>query len=179
VSPTVTGDQPPPAGTRPGILRRLLDRFGHLVHELGRFGAVGGFAFAVDIVVFNVAISAFGMERLAAKTLSTTIAATIAFVGNRFWTWRHRERSGLAREYSLYFFFNAVGLGIGLACLAVSHYGLGSIWPSAFKSLLADNISANLVGTLLGTLFRFWSYRRFVFISPSARRGSLPVAERE
>jgi putative flippase GtrA len=179
VSPTVTGDQPRPAGTRYGIFRRLLDRFGHLVHEIGKFGAVGGFAFTVDIVIFNVAIGAFGMERLAAKTLSTVIAATIAFIGNRFWTWQHRERSGFAREYSLYFFFNAVGLGIGLACLAASHYGLGSIWPSVFKSLLADNISANLVGTLLGTMFRFWAYRRFVFVAPAARGASLSVADRD
>ncbi|MGZ4722528.1 MAG: GtrA family protein, partial [Oryzihumus sp.] len=30
-------------------------------------------------------------------------------------------------------------------------------------SPLADNISANGVGLVLGTLFRFWAYRRFVF----------------
>ena len=82
------------------------------------------------------------MEVLLAKTLSTVVAATIAFVGNRFWTWRHRERSGLRREYLLYFFFNAVGLGIGLACLGISHYGLGSIWPDVFQTQLADNIAA-------------------------------------
>nr|MDT0661602.1 GtrA family protein [Micromonospora sp. DSM 115978] len=169
VSTTVTGEQSPPADTRPGLFRRLLDRFGHLVRELGKFGTVGGIAFVVDIVLFNVFIEAFGMERLTAKTLSTAIAATIAFLGNRFWTWRHRERSGLAREYLLYFLFNAVGLGIGLACLAISHYGLGSIWPGVFKTLLADNISANLVGTAMGTMFRFWSYRRFVFVGPAAQ----------
>jgi hypothetical protein len=32
-------------------------------------------------------------------------------------------------------------------------------WDSA----LADNISANVVGLALGTAFRFWSYRKFVF----------------
>ena len=81
---------------------------------------------------------------LLAKTMSTVIAATVAFLGNRFWTWRHRERSGLRREYLLYFFFNAVGLGIGLACLAISHYGLGSIWPDVFQTQLADNISGTV-----------------------------------
>ncbi|HEY0698921.1 MAG TPA: GtrA family protein [Micromonospora sp.] len=169
VSATVTGDQPSPPGARHGFFRALLDRFGHLIHELGKFGAVGGVAFVVDLAIFNFAISAWGMERLTAKTLATVLAATIAFLGNRFWTWRHRERSGMAREYFLYFFFNTVGLGIGLACLAISHYLLGSIWPSVFKSLLADNISANLVGAALGTLFRFWSYRRFVFVGPAAQ----------
>ncbi|GAB2926717.1 hypothetical protein GCM10027280_12580 [Micromonospora polyrhachis] len=166
---TVTGGQPSPSGTRRGLRYLLLDRFGHLVRELGKFGVVGGFAFFVDLALFNYAVTRLGMERLTAKTFSTVVAATIAFVGNRFWTWRHRERSGMAREYSLYFFFNAVGLGIAVACLGISHYGLGAIWPSVFKSLLADNISANLVGAALGTLFRFWSYRRFVFVGPAAQ----------
>jgi putative flippase GtrA len=169
VPATVTGDQPSSPGTRHGLLRSLRDRFGHLIHELGKFGAVGAIAFVVDFALFNVAIQAWGMEELTAKTFSTVIAATVAFIGNRFWTWRHRERSGMAREYSLYFFFNAVGLGIGLVCLAISHYGLGSIWPGVFKSLIADNIAANLIGTILGTLFRFWSYRRFVFVGPAAQ----------
>jgi ABC-type phosphate transport system auxiliary subunit len=66
-----------------------------------------------------------------------------------------------------------VGLAIGLACLAISHYGLGHFWP-ALQSQLADNISGQLVGTALGTLFRFWSYRRFVF-----RAAHVPLAERD
>ncbi|MEV4630968.1 GtrA family protein [Micromonospora sp. NPDC049523] len=169
MSATVTGDQPSSPGTRQGLFRTLLNRFGHLVRELGKFGLVGGVAFAVDLAVFNVARQAWEMETLSAKTVSTVVAATIAFVGNRFWTWRHRERTGMAREYGLYFFFNTVGLGIALACLGISHYALGSIWPGVFKSLLADNIAANLVGAALGTLFRFWSYRRFVFVGPAAQ----------
>lgn len=164
MSATTTGDEPDPSGGRGGLLSRLLGRFDHIIRELGKFGIVGGIAFAVDLLLFNIAIDVYDLERLAAKTLSTVVAATVAFIGNRFWTWRHRERSGMAREYSLYFFFNTVGLGIALACLAISHYGLGSIWPGIFRTLLADNIAANLVGAALGTLFRFWAYRRFVFI---------------
>jgi putative flippase GtrA len=48
-------------------------------------------------------------------------------------------------------------LGIALACLATSRYVLG------FSGPLADNVAANVVGLLLGTLFRFWSYRKWVF----------------
>jgi putative flippase GtrA len=167
---------------RPGLLRALINRFGHLLRELGKFGTVGGIAFVVDFAFFNLAIGAFDMERLSAKTLSTVAAATVAFIGNRFWTWRHRPRSSMAREYALYFLFNAVGLGIGLACLAISHYGLGSIWPGVFRTLLADNIAANVVGTVLGTLFRFWSYRRFVFgsqkdVQVAAAKGDHPPAQ--
>ena len=81
----------------------------------------------------------------------------MAYIGNRLWTFRRRSRSGIGREYSLFFLLNAVGLAIALGCLATSHYLLG------FTGRLADNIAANVVGLVLGTTFRFWSYRRFVF----------------
>jgi putative flippase GtrA len=144
-----------------GLLRRLIKRFEHLIHEVGKFGVVGAIAFVIDFGVFNLLLNPIGP--LPAKTVSTVISASVAFVGNRFWTWRHRPRSGLGREYGLYFLFNGVGLGIGLACLWLSHYGLGSIWPAVFQNRLADNVSSLGVGMVLGTLFRFWSYRRIVF----------------
>ncbi|GAA0816815.1 membrane protein [Spirilliplanes yamanashiensis] len=160
-------------------MARFRERFGHLVHEMGKFGTVGAVAFAVDLVIFTALIDN-DVERLTAKTISTVIAATIAFIGNRFWTWRHRERTNLRREYGLYFFFNTVGLGIALAVLGISHYGLGAIWPHIFATKWADLISAQLVGTACGTLFRFWSYRRFVFVAsatPPPARSPQPAAD--
>ncbi|HET9516094.1 MAG TPA: GtrA family protein [Actinoplanes sp.] len=162
---------PPPGGG--SLLRRLRERFGKLIHEIGKFGTVGGVAFACDLAIYNVLLG-LHVETLTAKTISTLLAATVAFIGNRFWTWRHRERRGLAREYTQYFLLNAIGLAIGLACLAISHYGLGHFWP-VMQTRLADNISGQLVGTTLGTLFRFWSYRRFVFRAPVATDPPPPV----
>ncbi|WP_205808514.1 GtrA family protein [Micromonospora sp. HNM0581] len=159
--------------TRRGLVRTLIDRFGHLVREMSKFATVGGVAFLIDFALFNYLIGPQGVEQITAKTIATVIAATFAFLGNRFWTWRHRKRSHPAREYALFFFFNTVGLGIAVACLAISHYGLGSIWPSVFRTPLADNVASFVVGTGFGTLFRFWSYRRFVFVEA----GTPPVAE--
>ncbi|XTZ17671.1 GtrA family protein [Micromonospora echinospora] len=170
VAATVTGDQPGTPHTRPGLLRSLFDRFGHLLRELSKFATVGGVAFLIDFALFNFFTTGRGIEPVTAKTVSTVIAATVAFLGNRFWTWRHRERSNPVREYALFFFFNGVGLGIAVACLAISRYGLGSIWPEVFQTTLADNIASFIVGTGLGTLFRFWSYRRFVFVEAGTRR---------
>ena len=68
-----------------------------------------------------------------------------------------RDRVGYAREYALFFLLNAVGLLISIGVLWISHYLLG------FTSPLADNLSANGIGLMLGTLFRFWAYRRWVF----------------
>ena len=50
-----------------------------------------------------------------------------------------------------------LGTAIATTCLAISHYALG------FTSALADNISANVIGLVLGTMFRFWAYRTYVF----------------
>ena len=50
----------------------------------------------------------------------------------------------------------ALRSGISAVVLAFSHYTLG------FTSVLADNI-ATVVGIGLGTLFRFWAYRKIVF----------------
>jgi putative flippase GtrA len=115
-----------------------------------------------------------GYESLLAKTISTVIATTLAFAGNRYWTWRHREHRNMARQYTLFFLLNAVGLGIGLTCLAISHYALGSVWPE-FQTPLADNVSGQFLGTAVGTLFRFWSYRRFVFGDIAVPDPALPA----
>ena len=66
--------------------------------------------------------------------------------------------------------FNVAGMVIALACLGLSHYVLD------LRSPLADNISANGVGLILGTLFRFWAYRRFVFSKDELLEDTSPLA---
>lgn len=154
---------PPHEAATPGKLRSLYDRFQHVFRELGKFGVVGGTAFAIDTIVFGALLSA-GVETVIAKTLATVVSASAAFLGNRFWTWRHRARSALHREYVLYFIFNLIGLGITLAVLGMSHYVLGSVWP-VFATPAADLIFGQLIGNALATIFRFWTYRRFVFLA--------------
>ena len=161
-APGILGSVPESSPTQSTGLR---SRLRALVRELGKFGIVGGISFAIDVAIFNVLLQA-DYETLIAKTISTVIATTFAFAGNRFWTWRNAAHTHMARQYTMFFVLNAVGLGIGLACLAISHYGLGQLSP-IFQTRLADNISGQLVGTAAGSLFRFWSYRRFVFPAPT------------
>jgi putative flippase GtrA len=140
----------------------MLDRLLRLAREAAKFGIVGGVGFVVDVAVFNLLRYAgdpglLEDKPLTAKALSVAVATVVTYLGNRHWTWRHRARSGARREMTLFFVLNFLGMGIALTCLAVSHYLLG------FTSALADNISANVIGLGLGMLFRFWSYRTFVF----------------
>lgn len=137
----------------------------HLWHEVAKFGVVGILSFVIDVGLFNLLRGVGGEGPLAdkpltAKAISVVVATTFAYFGNRFWTFRHRARTSMSREYLLFFVLNGVGLLISLVCLWFSHYALG------LTSSLADNISANVIGLGLGTLFRFWSYRRWVFLEP-------------
>jgi len=146
------------------LVRGLYERFEHLIHEAAKFGVVGFLALFVDIGVFNYLRYVGPLHHgslydkpLSAKAISVAIATTCAYFGNRYWTFRHRQRLGFAREYGMFIVLNGVAMGIALCCLWISHYLLKLTSP------LADNLSANVIGLGLGTMFRFWSYRKWVF----------------
>ncbi len=148
------------------LLNSIYTRLRGLISEVLKFGIVGAIAFVVDVGLFNLLSAAYD-KPLTAKTVSVVAATAVAYLGNRFWTFRHRASRGVSRETLLFVGFNAAALVMALGCLGISHYVLG------FTSQLADNIAANVVGLSLGTLFRFWSYRTFVF--PSAAPVAVPV----
>jgi putative flippase GtrA len=132
-----------------------------LVAEVGKFGTVGAFNFALDLLIFNVLLfSVLDGFPVVAKAVSSVIAATSSYFMNRHWTWRHRARSGTRRELTIFLLMSAIALGITEACLLVSHYGLG------LTTRLEDNVSANVVGLALATSWRFFSFRRWVFLQP-------------
>jgi len=138
-------------------IRGIYDR---LKNEVAKFGTIGLVAYIIDVGIFNLLLhNSLSDKPLTAKTISAIVATTFAYFGNRFWTFSDRARTSYRREYLLFFVLNAVGMGIQLTCLATSHYLLG------FTSPLADNVSGNGFGLVLGTLFRFWSYRKWVFLA--------------
>jgi putative flippase GtrA len=152
----------------PGLLRGLYERFEHLIRELAKFGIVGLLALVVDIGLFNylryVGPAHHGSlydKPLTAKAISVAVATTCAYFGNRHWTFRHRERLGFMREYGMFIVLNVLAMAIALISLWISHYVLKLTSP------LADNVSANVIGLGIGTMFRFWSYRKWVFTVPN------------
>ena len=142
------------------LVQALVERFRSLLSELAKFGTVGFLALFVDVVVYNVVLSIDEDKPLTARVIATVVAATTAFFLNRHWSFKHREHGHVGRDATLFVVINAVGLGIGLLAVAISHYVLG------FDSRLADNIAAYGPGLVLGTAFRFWAYRRFVWLAP-------------
>ena len=139
------------------LLSRLRGSWRILIKELAAFGLVGAVGFAIDISLFNLF---FSDGQIVAKCISTTIATIVTYFGNRYFSFSHRARSGIGRETSVFFGINVITLLLSLAVIAVFEYPLG------FKHhLLVMNV-ANLATIGIGTVFRFWSYKRFVFLHP-------------
>lgn len=148
--------------------RKLYERFRHFIHEIAKFGVVGGFAFIVTELAFNVLIQ-MGADTFAANAGATLVAAVVAFVGNRYWTFRSRHRSGMGRETALFFLLNGVGVLIQQACIELAKHEFGR----------NDKVTVNaafLVGVMLATMFRFWSYRKWVWrLAPPGAEPVEPV----
>ncbi|KAB8197674.1 GtrA family protein [Nonomuraea phyllanthi] len=139
------------------VVRRLYARFASLVHELAKFGSIGAVAFVLDTGLLNLCNVAFGLGPLTSKVVATTISTTFAYLGNRYWTFRDREQSGLGREYFLFFLLNGIALLFGMLTIGFTTYTLD------LHDTLSLNI-ANIVGVGFGTLFRYWSYKKWVFL---------------
>jgi putative flippase GtrA len=166
------------SATSPSLIERLRGAIDILIREVIKFGVVGAVAFVVDIGLFNLLRFGGGEgplydKPLTAKIISVAVATFVAWLGNRYWTFRHRRRTQAAHELALFVAFNVVGMLIALACLGFSHYVLD------LRSPLADNISANGVGLVLGTLFRFWAYRTFVFSRDELLEDTSPLAHHQ
>ncbi|MEV4630967.1 GtrA family protein [Micromonospora sp. NPDC049523] len=139
------------------LVRLLPDRWQKFAREAAKFGIVGGLNTIVNFAVFNaLVLTVFVNGQLKATVIATVIAATSSYLMNRYWTYRDRPKSAMRREYLLFFLFNTTGLAIELGAVAAAKYGLG------IHGLLALNI-AKVVGVGVATVFRFWSYRTFVF----------------
>jgi len=145
----------------------LYQRFRHLIHEFAKFGVVGAIGFLVTEGVFNLMIHK-NQPSFTANAVATLVAAAVTFLGNRYWTFRHRERTGMGRETAVFVVLNLIGIFIQQACLEVGKLVSGR------HDQLTLNV-AFLVGVALATLFRFWSYRKWVWLAQAVDQAPLPL----
>jgi putative flippase GtrA len=131
------------------------------IPELARFGVVGLAGSVVDMGGAAWLHGAAGLGSMPAKALSITAATVVTYLGSRFWTFRHRANRAVLREGALFVALNLIGLAIAEAVVAYATYGLG------LKTTLAYN-AASVAGTGLGTVFRYVTYKKWVFLAGCA-----------
>ena len=140
------------------LIRDLYSRFRHLVHEVLKFGVVGGLGAILQFTVQDTLHFKLGVGALTAEFIGIMGGMVVTFIGNRYWTYRARRSHGkeFVRETVQFFVWCLLGLGIQLGLQAIATYGLG------YKSGLAYNL-VTAFGIGVATIFRLWAYRTFVF----------------
>jgi putative flippase GtrA len=169
---TARPQQPGPAGLESNkagswMNRLVIDaraqyrRFRVLIHEFAKFGVIGVGGLVITNGGYDLLHNHGGMGPVTATTIATIVATIVAYVGNRYWSFRHRERAGVARETVVFFLLNGIGLLIQDAAVWFNYYvvGLG-------HNKVAEFVALN-VGIAAATVFRFWSYRKWVWLAPA------------
>jgi putative flippase GtrA len=137
----------------------LYTRIRPMLPEFLKFCLIGGIGMVIDLGGAGVLHASYHVEPLAAKAVSVTAATVFTYAGSRFWTFKHRENQSVRREAALFFVLNVAGLLIAEAVLGVVIYVLG------MRSTFDYNV-ASVIGSGLGTMFRFYAYRKWVFLAP-------------
>lgn len=143
-----------------------------VLKELSAFGVVGVVNFGLDLAIYQFLYVQLGQGALVSKVISTLVTSTLAYFMHRHWSFSHRARTGLKREYGLFVALSAMSLLMGLLVIGMVRYGLGRTDVFALQL-------ANITSIFVGSVFRFWAYKRWVF--PAAEIietcGDIRVAE--
>ena len=140
-----------------GALRQRVGQSSRLlIKELGAFGVVGAFAFLLDIAAFQLLYANLGVGAVTSKFSATVLSMTVAYFGHRYWSFAHRARTGVRREYLLFVMINGSTLLVGMAIVAIVRYPLGQD-----DALILQ--AANIASIVLSTALRYVAYRRWVF----------------
>ena len=139
------------------LVRALYGRVEHLVREVAKFGIVGGLSYVVTVLVDYAYLLVRHDDRLTAYIAANVVATGVAYLGNRYWTYKNRDAAGGAREMALFAAINAVAIAIQAGVVALTFYVLG------MTSHLESFFSQFVLAIGIGMAFRFWCYRTFIF----------------
>jgi putative flippase GtrA len=148
----------------------LVERLRRVAPEAFAFGVIGA---ANSALYFAITYVALPIGAVKATVIATIVTTTLAYIANRYWTYRNHTRSALRREYTLFFGFNGVGMIIQSGSVAVAKYGF-HLNESDHKMLI---MGITLAAAVVATVFRFWAYRTFVFLKPPVDGHEAAIAE--
>ncbi|WP_033293255.1 GtrA family protein [Amycolatopsis jejuensis] len=146
--------------------------------ELVRFAVVGGISFVITLTVtYGLKFTVLRTHPVTALIVGVLIATIFSYVANREWAFRTRGGRERAHEAALFFLISGVALGLNAVPQWISRYALHLQVPhvTLLAQETADFVSGMILGTLLGTLFRWWAFKKWVFPKEGVR--VVPVAD--
>ncbi|MFI7118507.1 GtrA family protein [Amycolatopsis sp. NPDC049868] len=150
--------------------------------ELLRFVLVGGASFVITMTItYGLKFTVLTDKPVTALVIGVLVATVFSYVANREWSFRSRGGRERAHEAALFFLLSAIALGLNALPQLVSRYVFKLEQPhvTLLTQEVADFVSGVLVGTLLGTAFRWWSFKKWVFPEADVRPRLLRGGGRE
>ncbi|MFG2848550.1 GtrA family protein [Kitasatospora sp. NPDC048296] len=127
-----------------------------LTGEVVKFGIVGLGGVVINFAVFWVCINGLGLASLRSNIAATVIAIATNYLGYRYWLYRDRDAASRKREITLFLVYSGIGMLIETGVLGFTVYVLHL--DSHYEQL-----GAKVIGLGVATVFRFFSYRTWVF----------------
>lgn len=140
-----------------------------LYAEMLKFGVVGAVGVVADVSSSNLLWRFTGLSHTVASVGGTLVATVTAYIGNRYWVFRHRPADARRREMALFALISLVGLIIENSFVFVADHVLG------FHSIAAANIAKFIFGLPVAGVFRFTTSHLLVF--PESQRDAAEGAD--
>jgi len=144
------------------VLQKL-SKFWPVLHQFGKFAAVGTLNSLLDLGTLNLLIFitdiAGGWHFTLFKTIAFLVAKNNSYFWNKFWTFEDKNKVAW-KEYLKFVTFTSIGM---IMNVAVASYIVNGIKP---PFLITDRLWANIgaiAAMLIVTLWNFFTYKRFVF----------------
>lgn len=140
--------------------------------ELLRFAVVGSASFVITMTItYGLKFTVLTDKPVTALMIGVLVATVFSYVANREWSFRTRGGRERRYEATLFFLLSAFALGLNALPQLVSRYVLGLEQPHVglLTQEIADFVSGVVIGTLLGTVFRWWAFKKWVFPEAGAR----------
>jgi putative flippase GtrA len=137
------------------MIRLLGPRLAGLAWEFLRFGTVGTLGFVVDTAVLYGAL-ALGAGLYGGRALSYLAAASVTWLLNRVWTFRHRGAGQKAhRQWAAFVVVNLGGFAL--------NYGTYAALVAFVPLVAAHPVLGVAAGSLAGMFSNFFLSRQLVF----------------
>lgn len=102
-----------------------------------KFAICGGLGASIDLASLTVLVEAFGMSPHAGYIISTLLAVSVVFVGNKFFTFRNHEKKYLSQ---------LLKFALVYGCAVIFNVGLSSLFfASGMHYILAKVVAIGIV----------------------------------
>lgn len=103
-----------------------------LIEQIVKFGIVGIIAFVIDYAVLFVLVQFFGMDSIAAATISFTVSVIFNYIASMKYVFVGRADQSKSKQFIIFIVLSVIGLGINDGIMWMLNFVLIDIFPTYF-----------------------------------------------